>query len=69
MEEAIGNAIDHTEGECALVVLACYQDRVVVDVTDCGCGFELEPDEDTPQVTRLPSVAVASSSCAFWSTP
>lgn len=48
--EAIGNAIDHTECECALVVLACYRDRVVVDVTDCGCGFELGPNEDTPQV-------------------
>ncbi|OFK23351.1 anti-sigma factor antagonist [Olsenella sp. HMSC062G07] len=48
--EAIGNAIDHAAGECALVVLACYEDRVVIDVTDCGCGFELRAGEAVPRV-------------------
>lgn len=48
--EAMGNAIDHTDDRCALVTVACYPDRAVVDVTDCGCGFELSPDDDTPEV-------------------
>ncbi len=38
--EAIGNAVDHGEG-CSVVTVSCYPDRAIVDVTDCGCGFEL----------------------------
>ena len=38
--EAVGNAVDHACCECAAISLACYADRVVVDVTDCGCGFD-----------------------------
>ena len=46
--EAMGNAVDHTDGRDALVSVASYPDRVVVDVTDCGDGFEVEALEDVP---------------------
>lgn len=39
--EAMGNAIDHTDGLCSLVTVSCYDDRVVVEVTDCGRGIEV----------------------------
>ena len=48
--EALGSAMDEADGGCALGVLACCRYRVVVEVTDWGCGFELGPSEDTPQV-------------------
>lgn len=48
--EAMGNAVDHTSGECALVTISAYEDRVLVDVTDCGDGFQIADDEDTPAV-------------------
>ncbi len=48
--EAMGNAVDHTSGECVLVTISAYEDRVLVDVTDCGDGFQIADDEDTPQV-------------------
>lgn len=38
--EAVGNAVDHTEGAGVLVTVAAYEDRVVVDVADRGEGFE-----------------------------
>ena len=47
--EALGNAVDHT---CAMGVLAtvtAYDDRIEVDVTDCGEGFELGADEEPPE--------------------
>ena len=51
--EAIGNAVDHSGGcDCALVALECYEDRVLVDVTDCGCGFELTDGDGTPDVSE-----------------
>ena len=46
--EAMGNAVDHTDGRDALVSVTSYPDRVVVDVTDCGEGFEVETLEDVP---------------------
>jgi anti-anti-sigma factor len=46
--EAMGNAVDHTCGEGALLTVASYPDRVVVDVTDCGEGFELAAQEPPP---------------------
>ncbi len=48
--EAMGNAIDHTDGDCALVTVSSYPDRAVVDVTDCGCGYELASGLDAPEV-------------------
>ena len=39
--EAIGNAVDHADG-CSLVEVACYADRAVVEVSDCGEGFEAQ---------------------------
>ena len=38
--EALGNAIDHTCAEGVLLSVWVYPDRVVVEVTDCGEGFE-----------------------------
>jgi len=48
--EALGNAVDHTCGECALVEVAAYRDRCVVEVTDCGCGIELAWDQDPDEL-------------------
>jgi anti-anti-sigma factor len=42
--EAIGNAVDHTDGCGVLLALAGYPDRVVAEVSDCGCGFDGEID-------------------------
>ncbi len=46
--EAMGNAVDHACG-MALVCVACYPDRAIVDVTDCGEGFELAEGEEPPE--------------------
>lgn len=46
--EALGNAVDHTCAEGVLLTLTVYPDRVVVEVTDCGEGFELAADEEPP---------------------
>lgn len=40
--EAVGNAVDHTCACGVLVTVAAYADRVVVDVADCGEGFDSE---------------------------
>ncbi|MDD2587555.1 MAG: anti-sigma factor antagonist [Atopobiaceae bacterium] len=47
--EALGNAIDHTCAEGVLLVVLAYPDRVVVEVSDCGEGFELAQDEEPEQ--------------------
>lgn len=44
--EALGNAIDHTCAEGVLVTVTGYPDRVVLEVSDCGEGFELAADEE-----------------------
>jgi anti-anti-sigma factor len=36
--EAVGNAVDHTDGCDVVVAVASYPDRVVVEVSDGGCG-------------------------------
>lgn len=36
--EAMGNAVDHACGT-SLISVACYLDRAVVEVSDCGGGF------------------------------
>ena len=47
--EALGNAVDHACERGVLVTLAVYDDRVIVDVADCGAGFALSADEETPE--------------------
>ena len=32
-----------------LVTVAAYPDRVVIEVSDCGCGFEVADDEELPE--------------------
>lgn len=44
--EAMGNAVDHTEGCGVLATVIAYPDRAIVEVTDCGDGFRLGPDEE-----------------------
>ena len=51
--EALGNAVDHTDGTCVLTTVAGYPDRVVVEVSDCGCGMPA-PGEDLPDGQDLP---------------
>ena len=38
--EALGNAIDHTCAEGVMVTVEGYPDRAVVEVSDCGEGFD-----------------------------
>ena len=38
--EALGNAVDHTSGEGILATLTGYRDRMVVEVSDRGEGFD-----------------------------
>ena len=47
--EALGNAVDHTCAEGVLLTVWVYPDRAVVEVTDCGSGFELDEDGEIPQ--------------------
>lgn len=51
--EALGNAVDHTEGDGILTTVTAYPDRAVVEVTDCGEGYELGPDEEPISCTGL----------------
>ena len=46
--EALGNAVDHAGAEGVLLTMSVYPDRVIVEVTDCGEGFELAADEEPP---------------------
>lgn len=48
--EALGNAVDHTCEGGVLATVAAYPDRVVVEVSDCGCGMELAEDEEPAEV-------------------
>ena len=47
--EAMGNAVDHAGG-FSLVEVACYKDRAVIEVSDCGEGFDA-----SAQTQKLPS--------------
>ena len=38
--EALGNAADHTCGDGILSTVCAYDDRIVVEVSDCGEGFD-----------------------------
>ena len=44
--EAMGNAVDHTDSDGVLASVTGYEDRVVVDVSDCGRGYQLADDEE-----------------------
>ena len=41
--EAMGNACDHTAGDGVLATVSAYPDRLIVEVSDSGDGFE--PDQ------------------------
>ena len=47
--EALGNAYDHADGAGCVLNVRAYGDRVVIEVCDCGEGYEIadneEPDE------------------------
>lgn len=47
--EALGNAVDHACADGVLLTVMVFPDRVVVEVADCGCGFELADDEEPPE--------------------
>ena len=47
--EAVGNAVDHADGTGALVSIVGYPDRAVIEVSDCGPGFDLEHLDATEQ--------------------
>lgn len=47
--EALGNAVDHTGADGVLLTVWVYPDRAVVEVTDCGNGFELAAGEEPPE--------------------
>ena len=50
--EALSNAYDHADGACGCVMTVhAYADRVVIEVRDCGCGYEIAPDEE-PDTTE-----------------
>lgn len=44
--EALGNAYDHACGTGCVMNIRAYRDRVIIEVCDCGCGFEIAADED-----------------------
>lgn len=53
--EAMGNAVDHTSGKGALVTVTSYADRAVIEVSDCGEGFdplEVVASDDDPYAER-----------------
>lgn len=43
--EAVGNAVDHTDGLGALVSITGYPDRAIIEVSDCGEGFDPNAQE------------------------
>ncbi|MDY2789095.1 MAG: anti-sigma factor antagonist [Atopobium sp.] len=51
--EALGNAVDHAHCSdgCIYLTLATYPDRVVVEVSDCGCGYTLLDGEEAVSET------------------
>ena len=38
--EAVGNAVDHTDGKGAVVTVTGYPDRAIIEVSDTGPGFD-----------------------------
>ncbi len=50
--EALGNAADHTCGVGILATVSAYPDRMVVEVTDCGEGFDGSAVQVAPDSER-----------------
>ena len=44
--EAHGNAYDHASGAGCVMNVRAYHDRVVIEVCDCGEGYEIAADEE-----------------------
>lgn len=44
--EALSNAYDHACGCSCSLTMRAYRDRVVIEVSDRGCGFEIADDEE-----------------------
>lgn len=48
--EALSNAYDHAcDARGCTMTMVAYADRVVIEVTDCGCGYEIAPGEEPPE--------------------
>lgn len=48
--EALSNAYDHACGsKGSTMTVIAYTDRVVIEVRDCGCGFEIADGEEPPE--------------------
>lgn len=48
--EALSNAYDHAcGGKGSTMTVITYTDRVVIEVRDCGCGFEIADGEEPPE--------------------
>ncbi len=44
--EALGKAYDHARGKGCVLNVRAYRNRVVIEVCDGGCGFEIAQDEE-----------------------
>lgn len=48
--EALSNAYDHAcDAQGGTMTMVAYPDRVIIEVLDCGCGFEIAADEEPPE--------------------
>ncbi|MBR2835694.1 MAG: anti-sigma factor antagonist [Coriobacteriales bacterium] len=54
--EALGNAFDHGGGdtvpESVTVTVSVYSDRIVMEVSDCGCGCSYHMGDELPEPTE-----------------
>lgn len=54
--EALGNAFDHGGGAdgdgSVMVSVSLYKDRIVMEVTDCGCGCTYRAGDELPEPTE-----------------
>lgn len=50
--EALSNAYDHAQAQSIILAVHAYRDRVIIEVTDDGCGYELGLHEDTKSPTE-----------------
>lgn len=51
--EALGNAFDHAKSRLTLVTVCYYPDRVIVQVSDNGCGYQLRANEKPKTSTDM----------------